>query len=141
MWQPSDPPSPALATESVLQVRAGGRRLALPIGVIRQVGPCSQFVRVPGTAPWLLGLMQWRAGLISLVDAGLLFGDAPSQRQRIVVLRGLAVDVALAVDEILRPDASAQPAEIVLDLARLSHHPAFQPGAAQAAAPTAAGAA
>ena len=134
MWPPSDPPSPRPAAVSELHVRAGGRRLALPFGVTQEVGPSMPFVRVPGAAPWLLGLIQWRGNLLSLVDAGMLFGTAPCRPTRLVVLRGLDVEVALAVDEILRPDDATQPADLLLDRPALAVHPAFHPGAATAAA-------
>jgi chemotaxis signal transduction protein len=116
----------------VLHVRAGGRRLALPFEVTSAVAPAAPCVRVPHAAPWLLGLIQWRGGLLTLVDAGTLFGERPCRPTRLVVLRGLKVDAALAVDEILRPADAAQPADLLLDHAALSAHPALQPGAALA---------
>jgi chemotaxis signal transduction protein len=129
MWQPSDPTAPGTSAAE-LHVRAGGRRLALPFEVTSGVGPVVPWVRVPRCAPWLLGLIQWRGGLLTLVDAGVLFGERPCRPTRLVVLRGLKVDVALAVDEILRPADAAQPADLLLDHAALAGHPALQPGGA-----------
>lgn len=131
MWPPSDPTAPAPAS-AVLHVRAGGRRLALPYEVTSGVGPAVPCVRVPRCAPWLLGLIQWRGGLLTLLDAGVLFGERPCRPTRLVVLRNLKVDAALAVDEILRPADAAQPADLVLDHAALAAHPALQPGGARA---------
>ena len=84
---------------------------------------------VPGAAPWLQGLVQWRGRLLTVVDAGLVFGSGPVRGASILVLRGLACELALAVDAVLHGSSEAV-AELHLDAAALAAHPAFQPGAA-----------
>ena len=121
---------------SCLLVEAGGRRLACAFPSVLEVGRFGQVTPVPGGSPWLLGLIQWRGRLLTVVDAGRLFGYQPSRAQRIVVLRGLRVDTALAVDAILGTDDPGGTADLVLDAEALSAHPALQPGAAASAPPS-----
>ncbi len=126
------PPAP------LLQLRAGGCQIALSCRLARAVEQAAvPRALVPGAAPWLLGLIQWQGGLLTLVDAGRLFGSRPCLDGRFVVLKGLDVDVALAVDEILPPDEGCKAPDLVLDQAALACHPAFQPGAAVAPLPKA----
>jgi len=117
----------------MLHVRAGDRRIAMPIEVVSGVGTPGPAVEVPYGAEWLLGLVQWRGRLLTLVDAGLLFGLRRSRAAKLVVMRNLNVETALAVDQIFGtddPDDPEESAEVVLDAERLRSHAAFQPGAA-----------
>jgi chemotaxis signal transduction protein len=113
-----------------LHVRAGDRRIAIPIEVVSEVGTPSPAVEVPHGAEWLHGLVQWRGRLLTLVDAGLLFGLRRSRAAKLVVMRNLNVETALAVDRIIGTEFDDESAEIVLDVDRLRSHAAFQPGAA-----------
>jgi chemotaxis signal transduction protein len=114
----------------VLLVRAGDRLIAMPIEVVSEVGTPGPTVEVPHGAEWLHGLVQWRGRLLTLVDAGLLFGLRRSRAAKLVVMRNLNVETALAVDQIIGTPHSSESAEVVLDAERLRSHAAFQPGAA-----------
>ena len=114
---------------SCLLVEAGGRRLACAFPAVLEVGQIDGVTPVPRGADWLLGMIQWRGRLLTLVDAGRLFGMRPSRIGWIVVLRGLRVDVAFAVDAILGTDDLEGLADLVLDGEALAAHPAMQPGA------------
>ena len=107
---------------------AGGLRLAVAFDVVGAVGTPGSIVAVPGAQSWLRGLTVWRGRLHTVIDAGLLFGQAPATAASLIVLKGLGIDVALAVDELPRPCPEEEPADFELDLASLSVHPAFQPG-------------
>jgi chemotaxis signal transduction protein len=130
-----DPRTPAPSADPgalSLVVQAGGLRLALPFGAVAEVshrvpGPP---VPVPGSAPWLIGLIAWRGRLLTLVDAGRLFGEAPSRGGALVLLKGLPVETALAVDDTPRPTVGPGEGARRLELPALQALPALQPGAA-----------
>ena len=110
-------------------VLAGGVELSIDLRSLADFGVPGARTPVPGAAPWLLGLAQWRGRLLTVVDAGRLFGTGPVRGACILVLRGLACEMALAVDKVVR-SSSETPAKLHLDAAALAAHPAFQPGAA-----------
>ena len=103
--------------------------LSIDLRSLAEYGTPGARTPVPGAAPWLLGLAQWRGRLLTVVDAGRLFGSAPVRGASILVLRGLACEMALAVDEVLDP-SSETAADLHLDAAALAAHPAFHPRAA-----------
>jgi hypothetical protein len=108
---------------------AAGLRLAFSSDVVEAVGVPGAIVAVPGAQPWLVGLTVWRGRLHSLVDAGLLFGDRPAAAAGLIVFKGLGIDTTLAVDAVPRPIPDGEPVDLDFDLASLSAHFAFQPGA------------
>jgi hypothetical protein len=112
-----------------LSATAGGVRLAFAMDAVEAVGVPSTIVPVPGAEPWLRGLTVWRGRLHTLVDAGLLFGDRPADAAGFIVLKGLGIDTALAVDALPRRLVEGEPVDQEFDLALLASHPAFQPGA------------
>jgi chemotaxis signal transduction protein len=103
--------------------------LSIDLRSLAEYGTPGARTPVPGAAPWLLGLVQWRGRLLTVVDAGQVFGSAPVRGASILVLRGLACEMALAVDQVL-DNSSEIAADLHLDAAVLAAHPAFQPGAA-----------
>jgi len=120
-------PSPALPVR--IFATAGGVRLAISADAIETVGTPGAIVAVPGAQPWLRGLTVWGGRVRTLVDAGLLFGGEAAGTAGLIVLTGLEVDTALAVDGLPSTAPDAGPPPIELDLASLRMHPAFQPGA------------
>lgn len=112
-----------------LSATAGGVRLAFSMDAVEAVGVPSTVVSVPGGQPWLRGLTVWRGRLHTLVDAGLLFGDRPAEGAGFIVLKGLGIDTALAVDALPRRLADGEAVDQEFDLNQLAVHPAFQPGA------------
>ena len=127
---------PTARTPTTVHVEVGGRRIALSFDVVRGVHRGARWVEVPGTPPWCLGLVQLHGGLRSLVDAGLLFFDEPARGGYQLELKGLPVEVALLVDQVVGVFPDAGEADLALDLAGLSVDPAFQPGAAGASPAT-----
>jgi len=103
-------------------------RLAISHDVIEAVGTPGAIVAVPGAEPWLRGLTVWGGRLRTLIDAGLLFGGKAAGPGGLVVLKGLSIDTALAVDALPRTSLEAGPPPRELDLALLLAHAAFQPG-------------
>ncbi len=117
---------------SWLHVAAANHVVALHFDLIEEVVDPGPVVRVPGAAAWCLGLVSVGGQLLTLVDAGLLFSDRPSQHRAVVVLTGLAVKTALAVDENLLTHGDDAHADVRIEAQALADHPAFQPGAALA---------
>lgn len=113
-----------------LLAAAGGLRIAFSLDAVEAVVMPGSVVAVPGCQPWLRGLTVCRGRLHTLIDAGLLFGHGPALAGRFIVLKGLGIDVALAVDDLPRRLPEGESADLDLDLATLSAHAAFQPGAA-----------
>jgi hypothetical protein len=127
---PAPPVPEAALPATCLRVRAGDVELSIDCRCLLEYGVPGGRTPVPGAAPWLLGLAQWRGRLLTVVDAGLLFGNAPVRGASVLVMRGLACETALAVDEVL--ESGTEPSkQLHLDAAALAAHPAFQPGAAR----------
>jgi chemotaxis signal transduction protein len=142
----ADEPSPEVATESLLLVRAGGRLFALSLDLVQEVLPLRPITPVPGADAAVAGIANVRGRVIAVVDlAAALRLDAtglgPDHRLLVLDHRGRqvgigVVDVAriarLPADEIipaaadhtnpswLRGNVSLQPEPIdVVDTDRL----------------------
>ncbi len=83
-------------------VRLGEGRFAVPMDTVAEVGRVPAVTRVPGTPPWVAGVINWRGRILGVVDLrGLLGLDAVSGREsRIVVLTRGAVTVGLVADRV-----------------------------------------
>lgn len=87
--------------ERSLVFRAGGRVYACQVVAVREVVPLQAVMRLPGAPDGVLGLINNRGTLVTVLDAGaLLHGSAPDSRQPAMLLLvdigprgvGLAVD-------------------------------------------------
>jgi hypothetical protein len=124
-----------------LHLTAGGVRIELGFDVMTEVLATGRIVRVPGGSPaWLVGLAAWRGRVVTLVDAGRVFGSGPARGPWMVVLKDLAVDTALLVDGEPRLAGAGDVADLVLDRDSIASHAAFQPGSARLQATVAPGA-
>ena len=123
-------PPPDRTAPASLFVDVAGRRLALAFDVVSGVCDRGRLVPVPGAQPWCLGLVSLHGRLMTLVDAGQLFFDEPTGGRSEVVLKDLPVDAALSVDALLGTGSDMTGVVLALDREALSHHPAFQLGAA-----------
>lgn len=100
--QPDAAPPPAA---EVVLLRAGGRRLALPVECMREVVPARPYTPLPGSADWVLGLANVRGRILTVLDLGGRLGLARSARlpqHRILILEQHRRWVGLAVDDIAR---------------------------------------
>lgn len=76
---------------SRLGFTAGGVRYALPLTDVSEVAPVSGIRRVPGCAPWFLGITNIRGSVLALTHLGALLGAADvsvSSDSRVLVLGG-----------------------------------------------------
>lgn len=113
-----------------LHVRAGGEMLALAWEVLAEARAAGPLSPIPGSPPWLVGLTQWKGRLMTVADAGRLFGSGPSSGRWQLALKGLPCELALAVDELLGSAGPDERPVLTLDATCLANHPAFQRGAA-----------
>lgn len=80
-------------------VRLGGGRFALPMSDVAEVGRLPGLTRVPGTPPWVAGVVNWRGRILGVLDLRLLLDVAPDDGalddRRLVVLsrQGIAAGV------------------------------------------------
>lgn len=131
MPHPSGPTSlPASTPPACVIARAGGVRLSIDGQALAEHGTLGPLTPVPGAASWLVGLAQWHGRLLTVVDAGRLFGRSPTTGRTLLVLRDLPCETALVVDEAFKASEDGPPADLHLDAATLRAHPAFRPGAA-----------
>jgi purine-binding chemotaxis protein CheW len=95
----------AAPREPLLLLAAGGRRLALPLGRVREIVTARPITRLPGAESGVAGLVNVRGRMITVLDLGTRLGahpatDAPGHR--VVVLEHRGRSVGLAVEEVLR---------------------------------------
>lgn len=80
-------------------VRLGGGRFALPMSDVAEVGRLPGLTRVPGTPPWVAGVVNWRGRILGVLDLRLLLDVTPEggmlDDYRLVVLsrQGIAAGV------------------------------------------------
>ena len=114
--------------EAWLLTLVGGRRLVIDLDLVAAVDAVGPVARLPGPPSALRGVTQWRGRLLTLLDAGRLFGGAPCAGRQMVVLRGLAVETALAVDEIVGPAPPGESPDDWFGADEARNLPALQPG-------------
>jgi purine-binding chemotaxis protein CheW len=101
------------ASTSVVVVRMGGSRYAVPLPAVAEVGRPPALTRVPGLPAFVAGVANWRGRVLAVLDLRGLLGAAPSpldRRARLVVLASGGVRVGLLVEAVtgevdLAPDA------------------------------------
>jgi purine-binding chemotaxis protein CheW len=96
-------------TAALVVVRAGAQRFALPVGAAREIAPVREATPLPGSAPWVRGLVNLRGRIVTVLDlAGRLGleGDPAAPEPRVVFveyggedgrLGGVEVEAVLGV--------------------------------------------
>jgi purine-binding chemotaxis protein CheW len=79
-----------------LLCRAGSRLCALPLDCVVETLRPLPVEPIAGAPPFVLGLSIWRGAPVPVLDAGLLFGEAPVQAARLVAIRAKDRTVAIA---------------------------------------------
>lgn len=89
---------------SLVVVRLGGCRYALPLAGVAEVGRPPGLTRVPGLPGWVAGVANWRGRVLAVLDLRPLLG-APAldldRRGRVVVLTHEGVSVGLLVEAVV----------------------------------------
>jgi purine-binding chemotaxis protein CheW len=116
---PSDAPSPAVAAtdfdEAIdarsLVFRVSGRAYACQVSAVREVVPLGRITRLPGAPGTVLGLINVRGSIVTVVNAGaVLHPDAGGVPLRMVLIadvgtRGVGLAVERVADvRVLRPE-------------------------------------
>ncbi len=72
----------------------GDDEYAVDILRLREIAPCRDVTRVPGMPPWVLGVMNLRGSVVTVVDLGLRFGlgERPTSRFTCVVVVDVELD-------------------------------------------------
>jgi chemotaxis signal transduction protein len=68
-----------------LVAKAAGQRIAFRVDVVREIIPSRGMTRLPGTDAWVLGLLNLRGTVLTVVDLSVRFG-APVGGASIVVI-------------------------------------------------------
>lgn len=105
--------SPREAASVILTFNKGNQRYGIPVEDVIEVQSLEQFCPVPGTPPFIAGVIHWRGVILALLDLGKLFGFAEpglaDVHVAVIVESGghrIAIP-ALEVEEILTIPASA----------------------------------
>ena len=112
-------------------VVTGQQRFAWELDVIREIVPTPVMTRLPGAPVWVLGLLNLRGRVVTVVDLALRMGLAGGAGSSIVVLElegrmlGVRVDevrsVANAEDAAVEPVEAARAADgLVAGMVRLA---------------------
>lgn len=65
---------PAAAPLVFVAFSKGQQRYGIPVSDVVEVQAMEQFCPVPGTPPFIAGVIHWRGDVLSLLDLGKLFG-------------------------------------------------------------------
>lgn len=99
-------PQPAAAGEVlvVVEFTLGPEKYGIVSTLVREVYPLKDFTPLPGTPPFILGLMNVRGQILSITDLGKLFGLPDSglkNANRVIILRNPSREFAILVDTIV----------------------------------------
>lgn len=116
-------------------VVAGGQRFAWELASVREIVTARALTRLPGSPGWVLGLLNLRGLVVTVVDLAGRLGLPTSESDAVVVLevdgRSLGVrvqqvrSVANAEDTVVEPVEAARAADgLVTGMVRLAEGPA-----------------
>jgi len=91
-------------TGRVLLVRAGTLQFGIPLPLCSEVAPGAAYTPLPGSEPFVCGLINLRGRLVTVLDLGAWAGVPPSRSHpahSVVILRVQGKQVGLAVDDVL----------------------------------------
>jgi purine-binding chemotaxis protein CheW len=115
-------------------VEVGGQRFAWELTAVREIVPARTATRLPGSPVWVLGLLNLRGMVLTVVDLGVRLGLAAGEGAAVVVLEveertlGVRVDrvlsVANAEKATVEPVEAARAADgLVMGMVRLADGP------------------
>lgn len=98
---------PAAPTGDVLVVvefTLGAEHYGVESTLVREVYPLKDYTPLPGTPPFILGLMNVRGQILSITDLKTLFGlpdSGLSNANRVIILQNASREFAILVDTIV----------------------------------------
>src|ERR1700722_19803996 len=86
----------------LLLFTVGGRACACELDAVREIVPFRRATRLPGTPPYVTGLINLRGTILTVIDLGLRLGGAPVDREKgsIVLAQSGSKIIGLGVDEL-----------------------------------------
>ncbi|HEX2091450.1 MAG TPA: chemotaxis protein CheW [Longimicrobiaceae bacterium] len=107
--QPYDAPEATLAEgtspDRIVLLGAGGHWFGVGIGHIREIIPPRPYTPLPGSEPYVCGLINLRGRIVTTIDLGTRLGLGPataSPEHSIVILEHAGRLVGMAVEEVSR---------------------------------------
>jgi purine-binding chemotaxis protein CheW len=101
---------PDVASRQLVMFRLGDRTYGIELGVVREIIPHRAGTRVPGAPPYVVGLINVRGTIVTVIDLGMRLHGVSSSRPEgsfVLIGRGARV-VGVAVDEVLDVTRVAQ---------------------------------
>jgi purine-binding chemotaxis protein CheW len=86
-----------------LEFRLGGERYALGSAWVREVYPLKELTELPCTPPFVLGILNIRGQILSVLDLEKFFGLPQSHAERsgkVIVLHGEGLELGIRADAI-----------------------------------------
>jgi purine-binding chemotaxis protein CheW len=101
-----DPALPGeAAAQRIVLLGVGGHWLGVPIRAIREIIPPRPYTALPGSEPFVCGLINLRGRIVTVIDLGVRLGLPPaaaSVDHSIVILEPAGRLVGMAVEEVSR---------------------------------------
>jgi len=88
----------------VLEFLLSGERYAIDMGYVKEVALLREITQLPGTPPFILGIISLRGAIISLVDLRTILGLPPkglTDYNRVIVLHGEKMTFGVLADAIV----------------------------------------
>lgn len=87
----------------LLEFSLGSERYAIDSSAVREVYALKEITPIPGTPPFILGVVGVRGRIVSVVDLGRLFGSPPRDTKlftKAIVLKSNRMEFAVLADEV-----------------------------------------
>jgi len=87
----------------LLEFSLGSERYAIDSSAVKEVYALKEITPVPGTPPFILGVVAVRGRIVSVVDLGRLFGSSPRDTAlftKAIVLKSNTMEFAVLADEV-----------------------------------------
>ncbi len=98
------PPAPTGEVLVVVEFTLGAEHYGVKSRLVREVYPLKDFTPLPGTPPFILGLMNVRGQILSITDLNTLFGLPDSglrNANQVIILQNPVREFAILVDTIV----------------------------------------
>ena len=114
------PTESAIGAEGLryLLAQAAGQRVAFPLEVVREIIPPQAMTRLPGAGAWVLGLLNLRGLVLTVVDLTVRFGGEVGESPSIVVVEVDGRTFGVQVEKVSAVSNTRSGAEAPVDEAR-----------------------
>jgi purine-binding chemotaxis protein CheW len=112
--------APEALARRLLFFGVAGRLCACDLDAVREIVPARAATRLPGAPDWVLGLVNLRGTLLTVVDLAARFGERSTALRSIIVAEGAGRMFGLGVDGVRDVQAVGDDALEVVDAQRSS---------------------